>query len=134
MSTITLDARAPAAAPLIKTQDDKAMLRAAAELTRDLVAPRPAVYWGDLIASAATGYAALVGAVMLPGGWAVAAGVVVVTGSRATTGRVTQRRGLDARGLVGSDTLSMPHARLLLTLCLAAGRSREEVVDAFARY
>lgn len=65
---------------------------------------------------------------------AVAAGVVVVTGSRATTGRVTQRRGLDARGLVGSDTLSMPHARLLLTLCLAAGRSRDEVVDAFARY
>jgi hypothetical protein len=31
--------------------DDKAMLKAAAELTRDLVAPRPALYWTDLIAS-----------------------------------------------------------------------------------
>ena len=52
------------------------MLRAAAELTRDLVAPRPGVYWADLLASATIGYAALVCAVMLAGGWAVAAGVV----------------------------------------------------------
>ena len=80
MSTITLDARAPAAVPLIKAQDDKAMLRAAAELTRDLVAPRPGIYWADLIASAAIGYAALIGAAMLASGWAVAAGVVAVLG------------------------------------------------------
>lgn len=65
---------------------------------------------------------------------AVEAGVVVVAGSRALTGRVTHRAAFDERGLVGSDTLSMPHARLLLTLCLAAGLSRDEVVAAFARY
>ncbi len=80
MNTITLDARAPAAAAArpLKVQDDKAMLRAAAELTRDLVAARPGVYWTDLIASVGVGYAALVGAVMLRGGWAVAAAVVAV--------------------------------------------------------
>ena len=44
--------------------DDKAMLRAAAELTRDLVQPRPRLYWADLIASAVVGYGALVMAIM----------------------------------------------------------------------
>lgn len=65
---------------------------------------------------------------------AVDAGVIVVAGSRAITGRVTHRRAFAQRGLVGSDTLSMPHARILLALCLAAGKSREEVVEAFATY
>ena len=78
MSTITLDARVPAAAKAVKAQDDKAMLRAAAELTRDLVQPRPALYWADMLGSAALGYAALVGAVLLSGGWAVAAAAVAV--------------------------------------------------------
>ncbi|WP_419809781.1 fatty acid desaturase family protein [Sphingomonas sp.] len=80
MNTITLDARAPAAvaAKPLKAQDDKAMLRAAAELTRDLIAPRAGVYWADMGVSALVGYAALVGAVMLPGAWAVAGGVVAV--------------------------------------------------------
>ena len=79
MSTITLDARAPARpAASAKAQDDKAMLRAAAELTRDLVQPRPGLYWADMGGSALLGYAALVGAVMLPGAWAVASGVIAV--------------------------------------------------------
>jgi fatty acid desaturase len=80
MSTITLDARAPVAgaATALKAQDDKAMLRAAAELTRDLVQPRPGLYWADMLGSAVLGYAALVGTVTLPGFWAVAAGVVAV--------------------------------------------------------
>ncbi|HEU0045208.1 fatty acid desaturase [Sphingomonas sp.] len=80
MSSITLDARAPAARPAssIKALDDKAMLRAAAELTRDLIAPKPHVYWADMVGSALLGYAALVAAVTLSGGWAVAAGVVAV--------------------------------------------------------
>ena len=80
MNTITLDARAPAAAVAqpFRTQDDKAMLRAAAELTRDLNAPKPALYWADMGGSAVVGYAALVGAAMLPGWAAVAAGVVAV--------------------------------------------------------
>lgn len=64
-----LDARLP---------DDKAMLKAAAELTRALNAPKPAIYWADLIASAAVGYGALAGAI-LTGGWlAVAFGVVAM--------------------------------------------------------
>lgn len=63
---------------------------------------------------------------------AVAAGVVVVVGSRAATGRVTHRRAFAERGLVGSDTLSPPQARILLSLCLAAGMDRDAVVDAFA--
>ena len=45
----------------VKTED-KAMLRAAAEMTRDLVAPRPAVYWADFLGSALLGYACHSGA------------------------------------------------------------------------
>lgn len=65
---------------------------------------------------------------------AVDAGVVVVAGSRAITGRVTHRRAFDERGLVGSDTLSPQQARILLAVCLAEGFSRAEVVEAFATY
>ena len=59
--------------------DDKAMLRAAADLTRDLNSARPAIYWADLIASAAVGYAALaVAFAVQPLGWTIVAGVVAV--------------------------------------------------------
>jgi fatty acid desaturase len=47
------------------TPDDKEMLRAAVELTRDLSAARAAVYWTDLLVSAVIGYGALVGAILL---------------------------------------------------------------------
>jgi len=39
--------------------DDKAMLKAAADLTRDLNVARPNIYWADLIGSALLGYAGL---------------------------------------------------------------------------
>ncbi len=39
--------------------DDTAMIRAAAQLTRDIAAPKPLVYWSDLLVSVALGYAAL---------------------------------------------------------------------------
>ncbi len=39
--------------------DDKAMLRAAVELTRDLGQVSPAIYWGDLLASVIVGYGSL---------------------------------------------------------------------------
>lgn len=59
--------------------DDKAMLRAAAELTRDLNPPSAAVYWTDLLLSAGIGYAALALAMTLGSvGWAVVASVVAV--------------------------------------------------------
>lgn len=76
-SSLTLS-RAPAgeAAPRPARQriaDDKAMLRAAAEATRDLIAPRPGIYWADLIASVVVGYGALAVAVGATG-----TGVVVL--------------------------------------------------------
>ena len=81
-SSLTLS-RAPAAADASgrparqRIADDKAMLRAAAELTRDLIAPRPGIYWADLIASAVIGYGALAVAVTVDGtGWMLLAGLV----------------------------------------------------------
>jgi fatty acid desaturase len=59
--------------------DDKTMLRTAADLTRDLNAPRPAIYWTDLLVSVAIGYAALAVAVMAGSvGWAIVAGAVAI--------------------------------------------------------
>ncbi|RYD47789.1 MAG: fatty acid desaturase, partial [Sphingomonadales bacterium] len=76
----THDAGAPAATPRAAREriaDDKAMLRAAAELARDLAAHKPAIYWGDLIVSVILGYGALAVAI-LAHGWllALVAGVI----------------------------------------------------------
>lgn len=85
MNTLALDATDTAAAVsrakirLSGMADDRAMLRAAAELTRDLQKPKPAIYWTDFLWSAAIGYAALAGAILLPvTGWAIANGVLAV--------------------------------------------------------
>src|SRR5258707_4501846 len=40
-------------------KDDAAMLKAAANLTRDLNAPSAAIYWADMLGSALLGYAGL---------------------------------------------------------------------------
>ena len=45
--------------------DDKAMLRAAAELTRDLNTARAGIYWPDMIGSALVGYGAMAGAILV---------------------------------------------------------------------
>ncbi|MDB5724712.1 MAG: fatty acid desaturase [Novosphingobium sp.] len=59
------------------TPDDKEMLRAAVELTRDLSVARDAIYWTDLLVSAAIGYAGLAGAILLHSPvLAVASGVI----------------------------------------------------------
>lgn len=50
---------------LARTPDDKEMLRAAVELTRDLQTARDGIYWTDLLISAGIGYAALAGAILL---------------------------------------------------------------------
>ena len=74
------DARPAPAKPVAEQiADDKAMLRTAADLTRELNVPKPAIYWTDLLVSATIGYAALF-ASMMPslGGWAVAAFVVAI--------------------------------------------------------
>jgi len=58
-------------APLRKsrTPDDKAMLRAAVELTRDIAEARPAIYWTDMLVSALVGYGALAGAILAGETW-----------------------------------------------------------------
>ncbi|MEO6579973.1 MAG: fatty acid desaturase [Sphingomicrobium sp.] len=59
--------------------DDKAMLRAAADLTRQLNAPSKAIYWSDMLGSALIGYGALVLAIATNvGPLSVIAGLVAV--------------------------------------------------------
>lgn len=50
---------------LAGTPDDKEMLRSAVELTRDIAGARPEIYWPDMLGSAALGYAALLGAILI---------------------------------------------------------------------
>lgn len=57
--------------------DDKQMLRAAVELTRDISAARAGIYWPDMLVSAGLGYAALAGAILLGNAWAALACAVV---------------------------------------------------------
>ncbi|MGB7409477.1 MAG: fatty acid desaturase [Pontixanthobacter sp.] len=45
--------------------DDKAMLRAARDLTKDIAQARPRIYWTDMLLSAGIGYGALAGAILL---------------------------------------------------------------------
>ena len=57
--------------------DDKAMLRAARDLTKDLGTARSAIYWPDMLISAGLGYGALAGAILVGNaGLAIALGVV----------------------------------------------------------
>ncbi len=74
--------RAQSAVPLSRARvaDDVAMLRTAAELTRDINTAKPLVYWGDFLGSAALGYAGLAGAIALSGMWAVASALVAILG------------------------------------------------------
>jgi fatty acid desaturase len=56
--------------------DDALLLRTAAQITRDLHAAKPGIYWADMLASATLGYGGLAVA-MLASGWLQAAGIVV---------------------------------------------------------
>jgi fatty acid desaturase len=63
--------------------DDKAMLRAAAEIARDLHKANPVIYWADLLGSAALGYGALALAIFVamtggPLGLTIVAGLVAM--------------------------------------------------------
>ena len=82
MTSMTLHRAATApVAGTTRIADDKAMLRAAVDLTRELSQPKPAIYWADLIASAVVGYGALAVAVTTS-----SASVVVVAGIVAMLG------------------------------------------------
>jgi fatty acid desaturase len=61
-----------------RARDDAAMLKAAANLTRDLNMPDARIYWADMLGSAAVGYAAMAGAIALNGAWAVVSGIIAV--------------------------------------------------------
>jgi fatty acid desaturase len=67
--TAILERNATDAAPQprspMRVKDDATMLKAAANLTRDLNAPTAAIYWADMLGSAVLGYAALFGAMSL---------------------------------------------------------------------
>lgn len=73
------DMRAPERRVHAAIPDDKQMLRAAADLTRDIGTARPAIYWSDMLACAVVGYAALAGAILVTSPWlAAACGLVAV--------------------------------------------------------
>lgn len=83
IATDTLTPRAAAAAQptlprgLAGTPDDKEMLRAAVDLTRDIANARAGIYWPDMLGSALLGYAALAGAILMDTPWiAVVSGLV----------------------------------------------------------
>jgi fatty acid desaturase len=70
---------APSAAAAARAGDDKAMLKAAANLTRDLNVPKAGIYWADMLGSALLGYAGLFTAMTAGSSFvAVAGGVVAV--------------------------------------------------------
>ena len=80
--TATLERMNAAASPQrapVRAKDDAAMLKAAANLTRDLNSPNSAIYWADMLGSALLGYAALVTAILVRPTWlAAGAGLVGV--------------------------------------------------------
>ena len=79
MSMMTLTAGTAAPARTAVRGDDKAMLRAAAGLTRELNTPSATVYWADMLGSAALGYAGLAAAIFAPSlGWSLLAAVVAI--------------------------------------------------------
>ena len=65
------------AAALNRVPDDKAMLRAVTELTRDLGTPNPRIFWSDFLASAFLGYAGLFVAIISGNIWLQCAAALV---------------------------------------------------------
>jgi fatty acid desaturase len=60
----TIPAAARATRAQFMAEDDKAMLRAARELTQGLGEARPAIYWSDMLLSAGLGYAGIATAIL----------------------------------------------------------------------
>jgi fatty acid desaturase len=80
--TVILERTSDAAPPQrdsARGKDDTAMLKAAANLTRDLNVPKSSIYWADMLGSALLGYAALFGAMFLKPTWlALACGALAI--------------------------------------------------------
>ena len=62
-----------------RTPDDKAMLRAAADLPRDLLVAKGSIYWPDFLASVVLGYGGLAVAILSQGLWLALAGALVAS-------------------------------------------------------
>ncbi|WP_095011842.1 fatty acid desaturase family protein [Tsuneonella mangrovi] len=78
-ATFTAPETGSAATARAPIADDKAMLRAAVDLTRDLNTAKGSIYWPDMLGSALVGYALLAGAIVTDNGWvALGLGVVAV--------------------------------------------------------
>jgi fatty acid desaturase len=81
-NTATLErttAAASAQPASARAKDDAAMLKAAANLTRNLNVPKSAIYWTDMLGSALLGYAALFVAMIVHPTWlAIGCGLVAV--------------------------------------------------------
>jgi fatty acid desaturase len=80
---VTLERKRSSAADVqpatARAKDDAAMLKAAANLTRDLNVPKSGIYWADMLGSALLGYAALFAAMLVGPAWlAVGCGVVAI--------------------------------------------------------
>ncbi|HEY5458588.1 MAG TPA: fatty acid desaturase [Sphingomicrobium sp.] len=59
--------------------DDNAMLKAAANLTRDLNVARPSIYWADMLGSALLGYGALAATIAAGSAWiALLTGLIAI--------------------------------------------------------
>ena len=70
---------APARSRPARAKDDATMLKAAANLTRDLNVPNSSIYWADMLGSALLGYAALFGTMLLrPTLLALASAIIAV--------------------------------------------------------
>ncbi len=65
---------------------------------------------------------------------AVQAGLIVIQGSRAGSGRVTQRSSLTQQGFIAGDNLNPQKARVLLMLALTRTRDPEEISRIFGEY
>jgi fatty acid desaturase len=79
-ATLERSTNAAAAQPApARVNDDAAMLKAAANLTRDLNVPNSKIYWADMLGSALLGYAALFAAMFVHPAWlAIGCGLVAV--------------------------------------------------------
>ncbi|RKF23330.1 fatty acid desaturase [Altericroceibacterium spongiae] len=102
-----------ATVPLSKITDDRDMLRMAAKLTRDLSTPNPVIYWTDFLGSAAIGYAALAGAILVSSPWlAVACAILSVL--------ALYRATLFIHEITHLDHSRLPHFRLGWNLVIGA--------------
>jgi len=81
-NTATLDranGAAPAERPSLRGKDDATMLKAAANLTRDLNVPKSSIYWADMLGSVVLGYAGLFAAMFVQPTWlAIGCGLVAI--------------------------------------------------------